>query len=206
MALASLTLEGPIVGSDISKDSAIVSWLQIPFDSIRESKELTVVLYDQEQKIDYQKYPRKQMFRIEINIFREEIHADRKKFVNLVELLSYVIIFFVFLVLYRPFVSQFFDFLKQKDSDVAQEEYNYPYFITHISCMLKITSVLFYCIQGVYNYIYPLSSSYTKHHLISFAHFIGCLFSHTSGYLFTLLLIFIANGYTLTYVTQHQAV
>ena len=77
--------------------------------------------------------------------------------------------------------------------------------MTHVSCLLKIASIGFYFIQGVYNYLHPLNSSYTKHHLISFAHFIGCLLSHASGYIFTLLLIFIAQGYTLTYVTNHQA-
>lgn len=104
-ALANLLLDGPIVGSDLSKNSAITSWINIPFDKIREAKELNMVLYDQDRIIDYQKYPRKYMFRVEVNIFREEIHLDRKKFVNLVELLAYLAILITFVLLYNKFMQ-----------------------------------------------------------------------------------------------------
>lgn len=77
--------------------------------------------------------------------------------------------------------------------------------MTNIACILKLSSITFYIIQAVYNYLYPLESSYTKHHLISFSHFLGSLFSHASSYLFTILLIFIAQGYTLIFSNSREA-
>ena len=105
-------MDGPIIGSDLSKESAINSWIQIPYEKIQHSKELTIVIYDKEKSIAYEKYPRKHMFRVELNVFREEIHLDRKKFVNLVELICYVGILIAFIALYKPYIHQFLDFLR----------------------------------------------------------------------------------------------
>ena len=147
-------------------------------------------LWDVNKSVAYNDFSRKDRFRVEVNVFREEMFITKKKFVNLVELILLTLVSLILFALYVPNFGKFIKFLGQKTE--KHENYNYPYLITNVCCVLKLCSTVFYFIQGVYNWQYPLSSSYSKHHLVSFSHFLACLLSHLSGYLFTFLLIFIA--------------
>lgn len=204
-AAATITIDRPIIASDLAKDTEITNWVKVDYTSFKGSQYIYIMAYDSEQIIQYDKHPRKNTFRVEVNVFREVIDSETKNLVNLLELLGYAAILSAFIAQYNKYFPEFSKFLKNTEEKNSDEPYNYPYFVTHACCLLKIMSIAFYFVQGVYNYMNPLTSSYTKHHLISFVHFIGCLLSHLSGYLFTMLLIFIAQGYTLTYITQSQA-
>jgi hypothetical protein len=197
MALVNQKISEPILGGKKLKN---VEWITLDPPDWEDSDNLLVFILDKEKGIVYNKFSKKYRFRVEINVYRQEMYLDKKRFINLVELILFLVISASMVVFYLPYLRRFLKFMSEKRD--AEDNYNYPYMITNVCCILKLSSIGFYIIQGVYKYLHPLQSSYTKHHLVSFSHFLGCVLSHASGYLFTLLLIFIAQGYTITYLSK----
>lgn len=49
-----------------------------------------------------------------MNVFREEMHLDRKKFVNLVELILFILVSSGLIIFYLPNFGRFVKFLGEK--------------------------------------------------------------------------------------------